>query len=306
MFLGAGEKFPHASIKKIIGCEYANNSQDPKEQLKDGYGAVGVVFNINRYAVHDGPGIRVTTFLKGCPLRCQWCHNPEGMRLDPRPIVQAYEVAGTCLRDDGWESGTGRVMSVRQVLTAIEKDMVFIEESGGGATFSGGEPLMQPEFLCALLDACRAHGIHTAVDTSGFANSPVFQVVARHADLFLYDLKLMDDAEHRKFIGTPNHPILNNLRWLAAAGAAPFIIRVPIIPGITDSEANLTAMGEFLCALRRPIRMNLLPYHGTGAHKYKKLALQNHTENIVPPSAERMQSIRQKFLRLGFQVSIGG
>jgi pyruvate formate lyase activating enzyme len=287
----------------------------------------GVVFNIIRYAVHDGPGIRVTVFLKGCPLRCWWCHNPEGMRVDPRPMLEKDDHGsawGGCMSGDECDANRGAVMTVGEVLTEIEKETVFMDESGGGATFSGGEPLMQAEFLNALLEACRARDIHTAVDTSGFADASVFRAAAARADLFLYDLKLMDDEAHRQYVGVPVGPVLENLRWLAeqrstngelrvakeeAPGngqVADFVIRVPVIPGITDTEANLEAMGEFLQGLGRPIRMNLLPYHQTAAHKYERLKMENRMAGIEPPTKEHMNELKARFERLGFEVGIGG
>ncbi len=190
----------------------------------------GIVFRIKKYAIHDGPGIRTTVFLKGCPLACWWCHNPEGQSMEPQPIAPARggDGAGDPVRGET----VGRRMTVAEVIAQVSRDLIFYDESGGGATFSGGEPLMQPEFLAALLDGCRRERVHTAVDTSGYAPGGVFNAIAARADLLLFDLKLMDDAEHRACTGVSNRPILENLA-AAARDGRPLRIRFPVIPGIS-------------------------------------------------------------------------
>jgi pyruvate formate lyase activating enzyme len=205
----------------------------------------GIVFDIKKFSIHDGPGIRTTIFFKGCPLRCWWCHNPEGLTPEPELMIRANrcircdacldvcphgaisrdgdkvftDVAkclrcGTCVAACYAEARqiVGQEMAAAQVMAEIERDVPFYDESGGGATFSGGEPLLQPDFLCELLSACRARGIHTAVDTCGFAPWEVLDSVRKYVDLFLYDLKLMDEARHRAFTGVSNALILSNLR----------------------------------------------------------------------------------------------
>lgn len=246
----------------------------------------GVVFDIKRFAIHDGPGIRLAFHLKGCPLSCWWCHNPEGIR----------EAACT--------AGTGdRRLTIPQLLAEIEKERVFFDESGGGVTFSGGEPLVQSEFLRAALDACRRADVHTAVDTCGYAPAEVFDSI--DAGLFLYDLKLMDSALHQRYTGVPNQPILDNLARLLAR-RAPVVIRVPIIPSITDTPTNLQAIIEFLHRAAATPPVCLLPYHQAARAKYRRLRIDNKVEGIQPPAVQHMNEIQSLFQRHGFDTQIGG
>ena len=190
------------------------------------------------------------------------------------------------------------------VLSRVERDRMFYEESGGGITLSGGEPLQQPEFAEALLAACHARGIHTVVDTCGFAPAQTFQRIAKHVDLFLFDLKVIDEARHREVTGTANSVILKNLAWLAQ-GNSDVVIRVPVIPGYTDDEANLAA----ICTLARSSairRIDLLPYHRIAMDKYKRLRMEYRLGNVAPPNAERMKSIAGYVAGHGIDVRIGG
>lgn len=246
----------------------------------------GFLFDIKRYAIHDGPGIRVTCFLQGCPLSCWWCHNPES------------------LRKLGYADEAVTRMSVARVLAEVEKDRVFMEETGGGVTFSGGEPLMQPDFLIALLRACRDRGLHTVVDTSGHAPTEVFQQVLPEADLFLYDLKILEDGAHQRFAGVSNQLILNNLRTLAAAGR-PVVIRFPVVPGHTDGQDNLDALGDLVLDLVPSAPVHLLPYHVAAEAKYRRLHLQNRLEGVQPPSPERLEELRGALANRGIQVQVG-
>ncbi len=263
----------------------------------------GLVFNLQRYSIHDGPGIRTTVFLKGCPLRCPWCHNPEGQAREPelmlapalcvrcgacatacpngvaRPAADAATHGsaacahcGVCVEacPSGARRLAGTGMSVDEVLEAVEKDRVFYEESGGGVTFSGGEPLMQPEFLRECLTAARERGLHTAVDTCGHAATASLLDVADAADLFLFDLKLMDEARHRELFGVSNRLILENARALSGRGR-PIWLRVPLVPGVNDDRENLAATAAFARTLDSVERVNLLPFHRTAREKYLRL-----------------------------------
>jgi pyruvate formate lyase activating enzyme len=263
--------------------------------------AEGIVFRIKKYAIHDGPGIRTTIFLKGCPLACWWCHNPEGRSPEPQTIVRARAayLAGSAPCET-----IGRRMTVDQVLAQIVKDLIFYDESGGGATFSGGEPLMQAGFLTALLDRCRAEGIHAAVDTSGYAPADIFNTVAARADLLLFDLKLMDDAAHRACTGVSNRQILENLAAASRAGRR-LRIRFPVIPGITDGEDNLERIADFLESLERVRNIDLLPFHRIADGKYSRLGLENRMQATRPPSRDTLAHIGALFRGRNFTVSMG-
>ena len=256
----------------------------------------GVLFDVKRFALHDGPGIRVTFFLTGCPLDCWWCHNPEGLRATPA------ECDGPAAPGAPWVE---RRLTPAEVVAEAEADRVFMEESGGGVTFSGGEPLVQYRFLAEALAACRARELSTAVDTCGYAPPEALDAVAPHTDLFLYDLKLMDDAAHRRFTGVSNAPILANLRRLAAQRRRT-IARFPVIPGYTDSDSNVDALLAFLGGLGTVREVHLLPYHRSAGGKYERLGRPNRTAAVAPPSAERMAELRDRFEAAGFTTKIGG
>lgn len=287
----------------------------------------GLIFNIMRYSISDGPGIRTTVFLKGCPLSCLWCHNPEGQSPHKELIIRRDRCiqCGACLAScpvAGGEdscrlcgkcaevccSGTrelvGREHTVPEALAEIEKDIVFYDESGGGVTFSGGEPLFQGDFLLALLQACKEQGIHTALDTTGFAPFSLLAAVSQYTDLFLYDLKLMDKVEHLKYTGVPNEGILSNLSRLAQ-GHQNVAVRVPIIPGITDTPGNLEAMAAFLKPI--PIRqVEILPYHNTAETKYQRLGRAYPLAGLASPAPEKMAEVAAYFAASGHRIIIGG
>ncbi len=200
----------------------------------------------------------------------------------------------------------GREMSVAQVLAEIERDLPFYEESSGGVTLSGGEPLLQHDFVLALLRACKQQGLHTALDTCGFAPWETLDSIREYVDLFLYDLKLMDDARHRQYTGVSNAPILSNLQALAWHGHA-VIVRVPLIPGINDDEENLRQTGAFAATLPRLLRVDLLPYHGLSSEKYDRLGRSYPLPEIRPPAAERIAGIAQMLEEtFGLEVRVGG
>ena len=298
----------------------------------------GWVFDIKRYAIHDGPGIRTTVFLKGCPLRCRWCHNPESWRPRPElslrqgrctkcgrcvpacaagaislseagPVTDSEKcvLCGECIEacPTGAREIIGTRMTVAEVMREVRKDVVFYDESGGGATFSGGEPLMQPEFLLALLEACRGEGISTAVDTTCYAEPEVVGRVAEMADLFLCDIKHMDSELHRQHTGTPNERILENIRKLAEAGKR-IVIRVPVVPGFNDDRKNVEDTARFVRSLKTVRRVDILPYNRGGLEKAVRLAGQVDLIEAGTPGNDTMEQIADTLRSCGFEVKTGG
>ena len=298
----------------------------------------GIVFDIKKFSIHDGPGIRTTVFFKGCPLSCWWCHNPESQVLEPEFVFWESRCirCGVCLEvcEQGaisWHGDVvstdgqkctlcgdcaelcyaeareiaGREMTVAQVMEEIERDIPFYDESGGGVTFSGGEPLLQQDFLLALLRACKEKEIHTALDTCGFAPWETLDSMREYVDLFLYDLKLMDDAKHRKFTGVSNEFILGNLQALSQRRHNIFL-RVPLIPGINDDDENIRQIGAFAAALPHLNRVDILPYHHAAVEKYKRLNKVYELPETRPPSDKRMAEIVQILRGFGLEVKIGG
>ena len=298
----------------------------------------GLVFNIQKYSVHDGPGIRTTVFLKGCPLHCPWCHNPEGIsrqreivvlenrcigcgqcRLACRygtvipgdgalpPRSEVCELCGACVEACPTQGRqlVGQEVSVSQVLEAVLRDRIFYEDSGGGVTFSGGEPLSQPDFLRRLLEACRERNLHTTVDTCGLARQEDLLAVAALTDLFLYDLKFMDDAKHRRYTGVSNGLIRDNLRALGRVHRQIWV-RVPIIPGINDDHADLQAAACFAATVPGVRQVNLLPFHRTGLPKSHRLGQDSPLAGLQPPAAESMKRAVEIFAAVGLAVKTGG
>ena len=298
----------------------------------------GLIFDIRRYAIHDGPGIRTTVFFKGCPMHCWWCHNPEGQNSEPElvfrksrcvgcgkcaekcqrnailPLAQSISIdRKNCVLCDVCSSMcpsdalsiAGKRMKVEEILEEIEKDESFYEESDGGVTFSGGEPLLQPDFLRTLLKECKDRAIHTVVDTCGFARYEIIDKIRDKVDLFLYDMKTMDDETHRKYTGASNERILSNLRKLAENGSN-IVISVPLIPSINDDEENVTRTAEFVSCLPNILQVNLLPYHRAGIEKYKNLGKPYKLEKIQIPSDQCVKSVKKRMESFGIKVGIGG
>jgi pyruvate formate lyase activating enzyme len=298
----------------------------------------GLVFNLQRYSIHDGPGIRTTVFLKGCPLCCAWCHNPEGMSPRPEIVVvesrcagcgecrracpfgvslggegalpahhEQCQLCGACVEacPTGARQMIGRTMNVPEVLQEILKDRLFYESSGGGVTCSGGEPLLQPHFLCALLEACRAHRLHTALDTTGFGCTEHLLAAAALSDLVLYDLKVFDETRHRTLTGVSNRGIRENLKALDRVHRNVWI-RLPVVPGFNDDLAELKQIADFVAGLRSVTLVNLLPFHRTALHKWQRLGLAHSLEGVQAPSAEFMERAAETFGRMGLKTKAGG
>ena len=258
----------------------------------------GTIFKVKKYALHDGPGIRTTVFFKGCPLSCRWCHNPEG--IDPRPQTMSRRTSSGEI-----DETVGTVIGVDALIKEIEKDVLFYDESGGGVTFSGGEPLSQPQFLHAVLAGCNHREIHAALDTSGFAPPAVVDRILPGLQLVLFDLKIMDADQHHRFTGVSNRIVLENLKRIADS-QTPVRIRVPLIPGITDGEDNIGKIARFAGTLRTIQGVDLLPFHRIGEEKYRRLGLTDSMTGIAPPAPERVQAIKNRFESAGFNVSMGG
>lgn len=298
----------------------------------------GRIFNLQRCSVHDGPGIRTTVFLKGCPLSCSWCHNPEGIDEAPVLMISADRClsCGACsevcpVEKDGavpagqlWDRSActrcgscvevcpadarelaGQNFSVCELVDELERDRVFFESSGGGVTFSGGEPLAQAGFLGDCLRECRRRGLHTTVDTCGLAPRETLLEVARRADLLLYDLKHMDPVRHRSETGVDNRLILDNLRVLSESDVDVWI-RVPLIPGFNDDAANIEATGAFLEGLPRSHRVFVLPYHGIANGKRSRLEEATAESGLQSPGVEAVGTVAEALAKHNLEVTIGG
>lgn len=263
----------------------------------------GVIFEIRRFTVHDGPGIRTTVFMKGCPLSCWWCHNPEGQHPQPEKWTRIEKLEG---RVHEKQMVIGQEWTAADLMKEVLKDRVFYDESGGGVTFSGGEPLMQSAFLLETLALCRKHGIHTAIDTSGYAPHEILMDVAAWSDLILYDIKLFDDSLHRKYTGVSNQTILENLHLLLAAGK-PVWLRHPVIPGINDSDEEKKKLKQLLVQTAgRVTALHLLPYHSIARNKYRKARKINHLESLKDLAESDLYPMAEELGETGVKVVIGG
>lgn len=298
----------------------------------------GSVFDIKRFALHDGPGLRTTVFLKGCPLSCLGCHNPEGQRVERELIFRPdrctacgdcvpacphqaislsdekisvdwarCELAGSCVEVclPGALELTGRSLSVEAVLDLVEEDRIYYDESHGGVTFSGGEPFTQPGFLRELLLGCRERDLDVVLDTCGHVAPETFRELAHLASGLLFDLKVMDEERHLAFTGVTNHWILENLRW-AANGGSSLTVRIPLVPGINDDDENLEATGAFLASLESPPPVDLLPYHLLGVEKYGRMGREYRLEGTAPPEIDRINHAVRILEGAGLNVTVRG
>jgi len=295
----------------------------------------GKIFNIQRYSTEDGPGIRTTVFLKGCPLRCIWCSNPEsqdseeeiahrdslcvgcgackevcptgavearppseglGVRIDRSKCTRCGECTRACVH--GAMITYGSTMTVGEVFDEVMKDSLYYKTSGGGVTASGGEPLMQADFVAELFQRCRHMGIHTAVETSGYGTTDACLAVCREADLVLFDLKVLDPAEHERLTGRTNDVIVRNFEWLIESGL-PVRVRVPLIPGENDGASDIEALAEYLSRMSNDIAVDVIPYHGYGENKYKMLDRNYELENMRVPSAKNVNKVVEVFTARG-------
>ncbi len=262
----------------------------------------GIIFDIKHFAVHDGPGIRQTIFFKGCPLRCWWCHNPESQKPEPETFTKVNKLDGKHFER---KNTIGKKITVAELMKTIVGDRVFFSESGGGVTFSGGEPLIQHKFLNALLTECRQERIHTAIDTSGYASHEIFRQIAPFSDLFLFDIKLLNDALHKKYTNVPVKPILDNLFWLDQRRIKT-ILRFPVIPGITDDKENIAQISTLLKQLEYIKKIDLLPYHNISNSKYQRFQIENKMTDKKTPPGKSLDLLTERFAEIGFQVGIGG
>jgi len=283
----------------------------------------GIVFNIQRFSTQDGPGIRTTVFMKGCPLRCLWCSNPESQKTFAEVAhrdslcnkcgrcIEACEVQAISLTDNGVKINRetctrcgkcievcapgalkfyGKEMSVEEVYQEVIRDMLFYQNSGGGVTAGGGEPLSQADFVAELFKQCQDTGIHTCLDTCGYAPSGAWKKVMPYTDLVFFDVKLMDQSIHKKVIGKSNHTIFSGLKLATEAGV-PVIIRIPIIPGINDSEENITEIARYVAGIDSLREVNLLPYHRFGESKYAMLDRQYNLSELKPPEHSNLEEL---------------
>ena len=240
----------------------------------------GNIINITRFCTDDGPGIRTTVFLKGCPLRCAWCHNPESQNADVETYVNGETI--------------GRTVTAEEVVREVLKDKAFYETSGCGVTISGGEPLFQPEFTAEVLRRCKEKGIHTAIETSGFAREDALNTVLRYCDLVLFDIKETDKARHIKFTGVPLDPIIKNLKQIDES-KIPFMIRLPVSPGVNDREENFLEVKALLCDMRCCQAVEIMPYHKLGEYKYQQLGREYLCQHISEPTKEQVKNWKNLF-----------
>lgn len=309
-------------------------SQEPKQSQTES--KLGYIFDIQRFSINDGPGIRTTVFFKGCPLRCIWCDNPESQQQLPQlfyfeslcarcyrcvevcpsgaskispdgsiEIAQGLcQACGLCIEACPSDARvmSGRTVTVEEVVEIVKKDELFYRNSGGGVTASGGEPTYQPDFLKELLRECQRYGIHTTLDTCGYVRWEVMEGILDYIDLVYYDIKHMDTIRHRELTGVGNELILDNARRISQSGK-PIVMRIPLIPGCNDSEENIKAMVEFVTGIK-VIRVDILPFHQLGSKKYERLGMTYKLAKVKPYQEDEIQALKATFKSYGLEVSI--
>jgi pyruvate formate lyase activating enzyme len=265
------------------------------------------IFNIQHYSIHDGPGIRTTVFFKGCPLSCKWCHNPEGRDQKPQSVFDPRKCI-QCRRCNNCPTGAretiGYEVTVSELMKEINKDLLFYEQSGGGVTFSGGEPLSQADFLLQLLARCGEESINTAIDTCGYCDTEVMLKAAKIANYVLYDIKFIDNKKHEKYCGVPNELISKNLQNLAEI-KTKLLIRITVIPGINDDLQEMKEILKFISGFKNIEKVHLLPYHGIQSDKYKRLGIEYEMPDISGNISPNIQEIKNIFDAV-FQTRVGG
>ncbi len=259
----------------------------------------GIIFDIKKYAIHDGPGIRTTIFFKGCSMGCQWCHNPESKNFGVEDFAVKDRVKNVTKNET-----VGYEISVDDIMEKIEKDRVFYDESDGGVTFSGGEPLVQTNFLLDVLKKCKKSNIHTTVDTCGEASWKNFEKIIKYVDLFLYDLKIIDNVLHNKYTSVSNKRIHENLKNLLKNGK-DVELRIPLIPDVTDIDVNLDDMIKFILSLKTKLTVTLLPYNPLNRDKLDRFCLENKLGKLKTQPSKRLFEIKQKFVMNGIDAIIG-
>ena len=308
--------------------------------MNEAEAAKGIIFNVQHYSIHDGPGIRTTVFMKGCPLRCAWCQNPESQKLQPELFfnaeactgcgkcvqvcpVKAIEImegksktnrnlcrgVGKCAEVCPNEARTlmGRVVTAGEVFKEVNGDSIFYQRSGGGVTLSGGDPVAQPEFSIGILKLCKDAGIHTAIETSGCVKWEILSRILDYVDLVLYDFKEMESAKHKTHTSVSNALILDNVRKIYHERQIPLLARVPVVPGFNDSVDNISATARFVAnELGKDVKVHLLPYHRLGETKYERLECVSNAAYIKPPTDEYMEKLKELVESFGLTVTIGG
>lgn len=263
--------------------------------MENYYQAGGRIFDIQKYSIHDGPGIRTIVFLKGCALRCRWCCNPESQSFDIQNMIF-----------EGKDKVVGQDVTVADLMPIIRQDVFYYNRSGGGVTLSGGEALLQPDFAPHLLHACHDFGINTAIETTGFAKWEIIEKYLPHLDYVLMDIKHMDSAKHKEFTTQSNELILENARKIAQSGQVKLTIRVPVIPTFNHSPEEIREIAEFAASLPGVERLHLLPYHRLGQGKYEGLGRDYTMSHIEPMTNEYMQRLLSVAKRSGLECQIGG